>query len=56
VISIIKQIQASITGEVKDLGEYEANAMENQNIQYTRQITSSPLKPSHMNGKHQVSN
>jgi hypothetical protein len=25
-----------------DLGEYEANAMEKQNIQYTRQSTNSP--------------
>jgi hypothetical protein len=26
-----------------DLGEYEANAMEKQNIQYTRHSTNSPL-------------
>jgi hypothetical protein len=52
-ISIIKQIQASITSEASDLGEYEENAREKQNIQYTRQKHQPPLKPSHMDGKHQ---
>jgi hypothetical protein len=36
-----------------DLGEYEENAREKQNIQYTRQSNNSPLKPSHIDGKHQ---
>jgi hypothetical protein len=36
-----------------DLGEYEENAREKQNIQYTRQKHQLPLKPSHMDGKHQ---
>jgi hypothetical protein len=36
-----------------DLGEYEENARENHNIQYTRQKHQLPLKPSHMDGKHQ---
>jgi hypothetical protein len=36
-----------------DLGEYEKNAREKQNIQYTRQKHQLPLKPSHMDGKHQ---
>jgi hypothetical protein len=36
-----------------DLGEYEENAREKQNIQYTREKHQLPLKPSHMNGKHQ---
>jgi hypothetical protein len=31
-----------------DLGEYEENAREKQNIQYTRQKHQLPLKPSHM--------
>jgi hypothetical protein len=48
-----------------DLGEYEENAREKQNVQYTRQSTNSPsnqgksqapLKPSHMGGKHHVPN
>jgi hypothetical protein len=38
-----------------DLGEYEAKAMEKQNIQYTRQKHQLPLKSSHMDGKHQFS-
>jgi hypothetical protein len=36
-----------------DLGEYEENAREKQNIQYTRQKHQQPLKASHMDGKHQ---
>jgi hypothetical protein len=36
-----------------DLGEYEENAREKQNILYTRQKHQLPLKPSHMDGKHQ---
>jgi hypothetical protein len=36
-----------------DLSEYEENAREKQNIQYTRQKHQLPLKPSHMDGKHQ---
>jgi hypothetical protein len=36
-----------------DLSEYEENAREKQNIQYTRQKRQHPLKPSHMDGKHQ---
>jgi hypothetical protein len=36
-----------------DLGEYEENAGEKQNTQYTRQKHQLPLKPSHMDGKHQ---
>jgi hypothetical protein len=36
-----------------DLGEYEKNAREKQNIQYTRQKHQLPIKPSHMDGKHQ---
>jgi hypothetical protein len=35
-IRIIKQIQASITGEANDSGEYEENAREKQNIQIYR--------------------
>jgi hypothetical protein len=38
-----------------DLGEYEENTREKQNIQYTRQKHQLPLKPSHMNGKHKFS-
>jgi hypothetical protein len=38
-----------------DLGEYEENAREKQNIQYTSQKHQLPLKPSHMDGKHQFS-
>jgi hypothetical protein len=52
VISIIKQIQASIIGEKSDLGEYEENAREKQNIQYTRSSTPPP-KLSHKDEKHQ---
>jgi hypothetical protein len=33
VIGIVKQIQASIIGEAKDLGGYEENAREKKNIQ-----------------------
>jgi hypothetical protein len=33
-----------------DLGEYEENAREKQNTQYTRQKHQLPLKPSHMDG------
>jgi hypothetical protein len=36
-----------------DLGEYKENAREKQNIQYIRQNHQIPLKPSHMDGKHQ---
>jgi hypothetical protein len=36
-----------------DLGEYEENAREKQNTQYTRQKHQLPLKPSHIDGKHQ---
>jgi hypothetical protein len=36
-----------------DLGEYEENAREKQNIQYTGQKHQPPLKPSHMDEKHQ---
>jgi hypothetical protein len=36
-----------------DLGEYEENAREKQNIQYTGQKHKLPLKPSYMDGKHQ---
>jgi hypothetical protein len=36
-----------------DLGEYEENAREKHNIQYTRQKHQLPLKPSHMDCKHQ---
>jgi hypothetical protein len=36
-----------------DLGEYEKNAREKQNTQYTRQKHQLSLKPSHMDGKHQ---
>jgi hypothetical protein len=35
-----------------DLGEYEENAREKHNIQYTREKHQLPLKPSHMDGKH----
>jgi hypothetical protein len=35
-----------------DLGEYEENAREKENIQYIRQKHQLPLKPSHMDGKH----
>jgi hypothetical protein len=35
-----------------DLGEYEENVREKQNIQYTRQ-NHHPLKQSHTDGKHQ---
>jgi hypothetical protein len=36
-----------------DLGEYEANAREKQNIQVYKVKHQLPLKPSHMDGKHQ---
>jgi hypothetical protein len=36
-----------------DLGEYEENAKEKKNIQYTTQKHQLPLKRSHMDGKHQ---
>jgi hypothetical protein len=36
-----------------DLGEYEENAREKQNIHYTRQKHQLPLKQSHMDDKHQ---
>jgi hypothetical protein len=36
-----------------ELGEYEENVREKHNIQYTRQKHQLPLKPSHMDGKHQ---
>jgi hypothetical protein len=37
----------------RDLGEYEKNARQKQNIQYTRQKHQFPLKSSHMDGKYQ---
>jgi hypothetical protein len=36
-----------------DLGEYEENAKEKQNIQIYKIKHQLPLKPSHMDGKHQ---
>jgi hypothetical protein len=36
-----------------DLGEYEENVREKQNIQYIRQKHQLPLKPNHIDGKHQ---
>jgi hypothetical protein len=48
-----------------DLGEYDGNAREKQNIQYTGKTQAPPrtkanhklpLKPSHMGDKHQVLN
>jgi hypothetical protein len=36
-----------------DFGEYEENAREKQNIQVEKVKHQRPLKPSHMNGKHQ---
>jgi hypothetical protein len=36
-----------------DLGEYEENAREKQNIQHTRQKHQLPLKSRHKDGKHQ---
>jgi hypothetical protein len=39
-----------------DLGEYEENTREKQNIQYTRQKHQVPLISSHIDGKHQVLN
>jgi hypothetical protein len=53
VINIIKQIQASITGEASDLGEYEENAREKKNIQIYKIKHQLPLKRSHTDGKHQ---
>jgi hypothetical protein len=38
-----------------DLGEYEENAREKQNIKYTRQKHQLLLKPSHTDDKHQFS-
>jgi hypothetical protein len=38
-----------------DLGEYEENAREKQNIQYIRQKHQLLLKASHMDDKHQFS-
>jgi hypothetical protein len=38
-----------------DLGEYEENIREKQDIQYTRQKHQLPLKSSHMDGKHKFS-
>jgi hypothetical protein len=38
-----------------DLGEYEENTREKQNIQYTSQKHQLPFKPSHMDDKHQIS-
>jgi hypothetical protein len=40
----------------RDLGEYEENAREKQNIQYTSQKQQLPLNPSHTDGNHKVSN
>jgi hypothetical protein len=52
--------------EQGDLGEYEENAREKQSIQVykikaptppqTKANHKLPIKPSHMDGKHQVSN
>jgi hypothetical protein len=39
-----------------DLGEYEENAKEKQTIQVHAKTPTPPLKPSHMDDKHQVSN
>jgi hypothetical protein len=39
-----------------DLGEYEENAREKQIIQVYKIKHQLPLKPSHMDGKHQFSN
>jgi hypothetical protein len=56
-ISIIKQIQASIAGEaIGKLGEYEENAREKQKIQIHKIRHKFPLKPSHRVGKHQIPN
>jgi hypothetical protein len=38
-----------------DLGEYEENAREKQNIQVYKVEHQLPLKSSHMDGKHQFS-
>jgi hypothetical protein len=38
-----------------DLGEYEEDAREKQNIQYTWQKYQLPLKPSHMDGTTPIS-
>jgi predicted glycoside hydrolase/deacetylase ChbG (UPF0249 family) len=38
-----------------DLSGYEENIREKQKIQYTRQKHQLPLKLSHMDGKHQIS-
>ena len=37
-----------------DLGEYEENAREEQNIQLYKIKHQLPLKPSHRDGKHQI--
>jgi hypothetical protein len=50
-ISIIKQIQAGITGEKSDLGEYEEDAREKQKIQIYKIKHQLSLKPSHKDGK-----
>jgi hypothetical protein len=50
-ISLIKQIQASITCESKV--EYEENMREKQNIQIYTIKHQLPLKPSHTDVKHQ---
>jgi hypothetical protein len=39
-----------------DLGEYEENAREKQNIQIYIIEAQLPLKPSHKDGKHQIQN
>jgi hypothetical protein len=39
-----------------DLGEYEENAREKQNIQIYKIKHTLPVKPSHKDGKHQVPN
>jgi hypothetical protein len=36
-----------------DLGEYDKNAREKQNIKVYKVKAPTPLKPSHMDGKHQ---
>jgi hypothetical protein len=53
VISIIKQIQASIKVKQSDLVENEENAREKQNIQIYKIKYQLPLKPSHKDDKHQ---
>jgi hypothetical protein len=41
--------------KLSDLGEYEENAREKQNIQLYKVKHKLSLKPSHMDGKHQLS-